>query len=181
MRKFDGFFSCLYVLVICWVWNKAAVLTPRRCWLTWKRALWTKSWRAHCVMCLITNSSSVMCRDQAIIGMYVSGLFLRTFLDCLLVRFRTFAVDVHNSCVIYNSVWAQNVTHHSTIACIKALIIPRTGDIYSVCLSFVRPRRFVWHFVRLTPPMVFNAQERNLWHESAVWSIFSSKMASEQD
>ena len=108
MRKFDGFFSCLYVPVICWVWNKAAVLTPRRCWLTWKRALWTKSWRAHCVMCLITNSSSVMCRDQAIIGMYVSGLLLRTFLECLLVRFRTVAVDVHNSCVIYNSVWAQN-------------------------------------------------------------------------
>ena len=47
------------------------------------------------------------------------------------------------------------------------IIIPRTGDVFSVRLSVcpsVRPRRFVWNSVRLTPSRVFNAQERSLYH-----------------
>ena len=41
------------------------------------------------------------------------------------------------------------------------------GILFSLCLSVclsVRTGRFVLHFVRLTPPTVFNAQKRNLYH-----------------
>ena len=47
------------------------------------------------------------------------------------------------------------------------VFIPEPGILFSLRLS-VRPRRFVRNFVRLTPPRVFNAQERNLYHMKAL-------------